>query len=95
MHCLDPIKVAMKDALLTNIDFKTSELIVSQYGHVQKSHEHFNVLYSFSEHALIYTYAMQNLTSQTLELSLDLTRSEDMVASINADIHSGRLIVSK
>jgi len=71
----------LKEALLTHLDFKTNELIIEQYGQVQKKHSYYQLLYSFSEQVLAYSYAMKNLTSVNLELSLDLSGTEKMVTS--------------
>ena len=71
----------MKDALLTNVDFKASELVIQEYGMVQKEKKEYKVLYSFSEMALVYSYAIQNLQNVPLEISLDLSNSVNMIAS--------------
>lgn len=76
-----PVRVELKDALLTHLDFKTSELIVEQYGQLQRKHQYYEVLYSFSEQVLAYSYAIKNLTTVPMDLSLDLSGSDQMVTS--------------
>ena len=71
----------MKDALLTNVDFKASELVIQEYGMVQKEKKEYKVLYSFSDMALVYSYAIQNLQNVPLEISFDLSNSVNMIAS--------------
>ena len=72
----------MKDALLTDLDFTTNQLIIQEYGQVHKEHQFYKVLYAFSEQILSYSYAVENLTSVPLELTLDLSASEQMISSI-------------
>ncbi len=93
-HSEQPISVHMKDALLTNLDFKTNELVIESYGLVQKQTENYQVLYSFSEQAMVYTYAIKNLAKVPLELSLDFTDSKGMICSV-AENEQGRIVVSK
>ena len=81
VHSEEPLRMSMRDALLTDLDFHTTQLIVEQYGQVQKEHQFYKVLYAFSEQVLAYSYAVQNLTNIALEITLDLSKSVSMVTS--------------
>ena len=48
---------------------------------MHKEHQFYKVLYSFSEQVLVYSYAVQNLTNVPLEITLDLSNSEQMLCS--------------
>lgn len=48
----------MRDALLSDLDFKTNQLVIEQYGQVSKERDQYKVLYAFSEQVLLYSYAV-------------------------------------
>lgn len=60
---------------------RTNLLILDKFGQDLESEHNYRILYTFSEQVLAYSYAVQNMTNKPLDISLDFSKSENMLFS--------------
>jgi hypothetical protein len=77
-----PVSVKVKDAVTTDLDTRTSLLVMEKFGHEQKkSKQGYRLLYTFSDKILGYTYGVQNTKDHSLKVTLDVGKSSSMIHS--------------
>jgi len=77
----DPIEVRIRDAIGTDIDNRTNELIISQFGHQEAAGDGYKVLSLFSQNSFTFSYAVTNEQADAVEAAIDLSSSENMTFS--------------
>ena len=81
-----PIVVRIRDAVGTDIDGRTTEMILNTYGQTEAQGEGYKILSLFSPNAYSYTFGVQNTSEKNLEVTLDLSSSDNMVFSSKGPI---------
>jgi hypothetical protein len=56
-------------------------LVLDKFGQDLEQEKNYRILYTFSEQVLAYSYAVQNLSSKPLDITLDFSKSENMLYS--------------
>ena len=66
----------------TDLDVRTTLLVMEKFGHeVKKSKQGYRLMYTFSDKIFGYSYGIQNLKEYPLQVTLDCSKSEDMLFS--------------
>ena len=83
IHSDHPVNITVQDAVQTDLDQRTSLLVMEKFGHELKKSKSgkYRLLYTFSDKIFGYTYAIQNLKDRELKIKLDCSKSENMLFS--------------
>ena len=83
-RCLDgeePIEVRVRDAVGLDLDNKASEMILATYGQEEAAGEGYKVISLFSGATNSFSYGVKNESGAGLEVTLDLSASENLLTS--------------
>ena len=80
-HSSVDLSVAVRDAVQTDLDMRTNLLVMDKFGQELEVTQNYRIIYTFSEQILAYSYAVQNLTGQPLDITLDFGSSHNMLLS--------------
>lgn len=69
------------DAINTDIDARTNLLIAEKFGQFLEQKPAYDILYTFSEQIVAYTYFVTNKLNYPIEISLDFSKSQNMLYS--------------
>lgn len=85
IHSMSPIAVQIEEATSKkDYDSIVNRLIVEKYGEeLEGKHGVYRLVHKFSESSYTFTYAIENLSSKPLEITLDCNNSSNMVFSEN------------
>jgi len=75
------VEVRVRDAVLTDIDNRTTEMVLEKVGHKEDQGENYEIVTYFSQAAQIYTYGIRNTGSVPIEAMLDLSASDNVLLS--------------
>jgi hypothetical protein len=80
-RCLDgdsPVEMRIRDAIETDIDSKTNEMVVSQFGDQEATGDGYTLSCKFSKSVYSFSYTMTNTGSAPIEAVLDMSSCENM-----------------
>lgn len=80
-RCLDgeaPVELRIRDAIGTDIDEKTNQMIIKQYGKKEAEGDNYEVYSRFSKSVYAFSYMITNKGSSSIEALLDLNSCENM-----------------
>ena len=83
VHSEKDVEVNVRDAVQTDIDQRTTLLVIEKFGQeIKKSKSGYRLLYTFSDKIYGYSYAIQNTKpNKSLKIKLDCSKSESMLFS--------------
>jgi hypothetical protein len=77
----EPFEVRVRNAIVTDIENKCNELILKSTGKEVQSGDGYKVLEIYSPHTKSYTFGVTNETGNVIEVTLDLSSSENLTYS--------------
>jgi len=80
-HSTVDLSVSVRDAVQTDLDMRTNLLVTDKFGQELEVTANYRILYTFSEQILAYSYSVQNLTANPLDITLDFGSSQNMLLS--------------
>ena len=75
------LEVRVRDAIGTDIDNRTNEMILEKHGEQEEAGDGYEVLVYNSKPTLSYTYGIKNTGTAPIEASIDLSASDNMFIS--------------
>ena len=83
IHSAVPIPLTVQDAVLTDLDARTTLLIIERFGQeMKKSKAGFRLLYTYSDKIVGYSYAVHNTRNKKIKVELDCSKSSNMLFSM-------------
>lgn len=75
------LEVRVRDAIGTDIDNRTNEMILEKHGQQEEAGDGYQVLVYNSKPTLSYTYGIKNTGGAPIEATIDLSGSDNMLMS--------------
>jgi hypothetical protein len=80
------IEVRIRDAVGLDLNNKTNEMVLSQFGHQEAAGESYKVLSYHSPNIYAYIYGIKNEGELPLEVTLDFSASENVSLSTKSPL---------
>ncbi len=75
------VEVRVREAVGTDIDKKLNEMILAEFGAEEASGDGYKIISMFSPGSYTLTYGVKNLKDTPLEVTLDMSQSENLIFS--------------
>ena len=82
IHSDHEIEVTVEDTLKTDIEDRTNLLLIKKFGQTYKKTIDYVLKYSLSDKIMAYSYAVENISTQSLKVSLDSQHCKGFLHSI-------------
>jgi len=74
----EPIEVRIRDSVCTDVENKTTEMILNSYGKVEAQGQGYRLVSLYSPGGMSFTYGISNEGDKAIEATLDMSSSENL-----------------